>query len=278
LSGWSDKIFLKDNVKSDVMHDNYIMQDPKKLPARVRKGLPWKNSNFVQESRTKKYSNPKAKSEEERKLKALISKVCGRVRVSRAISAKSANSSERSVEVLGASQCKPPRSRKQGAKTIKKGRRDLCSEVSETRTVDSDDDDDLPLFSRAACIQRDISAGVAVAALGISGKGTGHGGVKSGGQVTGKITKTSQNDSEYQFSDDDLPLAVRKGNVWSLDFCLAIHNFFYDEDAEINNPWELSNLKFTDGHISITRKPQAWIKGLELDMTISFNVKEVDEE
>ena len=78
LAGWRDTIFSKDQILCDTMHANYTMQDPKKFPAGIRKGGAWKKTNFCEESRTDKFSKPKKGSEEDRRLNALIMKICER--------------------------------------------------------------------------------------------------------------------------------------------------------------------------------------------------------
>ena len=78
LAGWRDTIFSKDQILDDTMHANYTMQDPKKFPAGIRKGGAWKKTNFCEESRTDKFSKPKKGSEEDRRLNALIMKICER--------------------------------------------------------------------------------------------------------------------------------------------------------------------------------------------------------
>ena len=80
LNGWGERIFSKDKVTADLMHANWVEQDPKQLPATIKKGGSWKKTNFSQHSRTKKYLNPAEGSEESRRLQRLISTVCARVR------------------------------------------------------------------------------------------------------------------------------------------------------------------------------------------------------
>jgi hypothetical protein len=79
LPGWK-KVFAKDTLRCDTMHDNYTMQDPKKMPASVRRGGVWQKSDscFLRHSRTNKFATPKTGSEEDRKKKALILKIVKR--------------------------------------------------------------------------------------------------------------------------------------------------------------------------------------------------------
>jgi hypothetical protein len=78
LMGWR-KVFSKDQVTADVMHENFVQQDPKQMPAYIRKGQGWKQTNFVGESRTTKFSNPKPGSEEEHRLNRLCSTIAARL-------------------------------------------------------------------------------------------------------------------------------------------------------------------------------------------------------
>ena len=54
LDGWKFDVFANDRIRGDVMNDSYTMQDPKKMPAGIRKGGAWKKTNLCEESRTKK--------------------------------------------------------------------------------------------------------------------------------------------------------------------------------------------------------------------------------
>jgi hypothetical protein len=78
MRGW-DFAFSKDAVKADLMHANYVEQDPKAMPAGIKNGGAWRRTNFVSESRTKKFSQPAAGSEEERRLNRIISKIAARM-------------------------------------------------------------------------------------------------------------------------------------------------------------------------------------------------------
>jgi hypothetical protein len=78
VGGWR-KVFKKDHVTADVMHENFVQQDPKQMPAYIKQGKGWKQTGFVAESRTTKFSTPKPGSEEEHRLNRLISKTAARM-------------------------------------------------------------------------------------------------------------------------------------------------------------------------------------------------------
>ena len=78
LGGWR-KVFNKDHVTADVMHENFVQQDPKQMPAYIKQGKGWKQTGFVAESRTTKFSTPKPGSEEEHRLNRLISIIAARL-------------------------------------------------------------------------------------------------------------------------------------------------------------------------------------------------------
>jgi hypothetical protein len=78
LGGWR-KVFNKDQVTADVMHDNFVQQDPKQIPASIKQGKGWKETNFVSESRTAKFSKPKPGSEEDRRMTRLMSTIAARL-------------------------------------------------------------------------------------------------------------------------------------------------------------------------------------------------------
>jgi len=98
VRGWH-VILTKNAVKADLMHANSVEQD---LPAGIKKGGAWKNTNFVFDSRTKKFSQPAARSEEERRLNGMISKIAARIGDSEAEMAKDAlrNTPARPGEML----------------------------------------------------------------------------------------------------------------------------------------------------------------------------------
>ena len=75
VRGWH-VILTKNSVKADLMHANSVEQD---LPAGVKKGGAWRKTNFVVDSRTKKFSQPAARSEEERRLNGMVSKIAERI-------------------------------------------------------------------------------------------------------------------------------------------------------------------------------------------------------
>ena len=68
-----------------------------------------------------------------------------------------------------------------------------------------------------------------------------------------KSPSDSDASDSSESSSDDTPISLRKGaNVWSFEFCLAIHNHFYDETAEDeNNPWHLSKVEYGKDTIKI---------------------------
>ena len=79
LGGWS-QVVEKDNVLADVMNANAVDQNPDAMPARIKRGGAWKNGNFKTHSRTVKFSQPAAGSDEARKLDRMVSLIAGKVR------------------------------------------------------------------------------------------------------------------------------------------------------------------------------------------------------
>ena len=78
LDGWKNDIFANNRILGDAMFDSYTMQDPKRMPAGIRKGGAWKKTYLCEESRTKKFSQPTKDSVEERRLNGMILKICTR--------------------------------------------------------------------------------------------------------------------------------------------------------------------------------------------------------
>jgi hypothetical protein len=72
LAGWIEKIYAKDQLRCDTMHDNHTQHDPKKMPAVIRNGGKWRKTNTVEESRTAKFAQPANGSDEQRKLDTMI--------------------------------------------------------------------------------------------------------------------------------------------------------------------------------------------------------------